>query len=696
MKLSIPLCLLLTATCCHAAGIGEVVQPLNGSWLFRTDPTDQGVQADWAAAKDGFQGWDKVNVPHTWQVTPGLENHYGLAWYARVIPTGTPEFRGKALRLEFDAVNRDAIVWINGRRAGEHTGSGYTAFSIPVPESAWNFEGTNVVVLRVDNRFSTNAFPYERSFDWPQDGGIIRQVRLRAEPLIRLAPLRVSVDVAVSLDRAVLAFPIGLLGSGGGSGAESTGRWQARIDVFDPDGQRVEGSEVDLNLGSSTKPPRWAGEIVNPQLWHFDAPRLYRVHARLLHDGRTVHEQSARIGLRRLEVKPGRFVLNGEPMRLMGVEWMPGSDPRHGLAEDPGIAREILSDMKRLNCILTRFHWQQDPALFDFCDEEGMLVQEEIPVWGKHPLRGERFERLQDQHLEEMIWPHFNHPSIFSWGLCNEIKAGSDEGRDFVRRGMEQTRKLDPTRLASYASNTLQPKPSPDAAGLTDIIEWNEYYGTWYMGGASNVGPMLDKIQAAFPGKGVLISEYGLCECDPKNPEGDDTRIEFLRSHTDAYRAHPAVAGAIYFDYNDYRTHMGDKGQGSFQQRVHGVVDLMRHRKPSWEALRRECSPVRQLEIIPAGSSPGSPETRVRIVTRSLENDLPAYTLRGYIVVWNVEDAKGLPKAAGKALLPDLAPGSVHEHTLGTLVPPPGGRIAAEVFRPTGYSVIDAEWRGSR
>ena len=72
-----------------------------------------------------------------------------------------------------------------------------------------------------------------------------------------------------------------------------------------------------------------------------------------------------------MEVKEGRYFLNGEPMRLMGVEWMPGSDPRYGMAESPEFMRSVLRDMKALNCLITRFHWQQDDSVFEFMDREG-------------------------------------------------------------------------------------------------------------------------------------------------------------------------------------------------------------------------------------------------------------------------------------------------------------------------------------
>ena len=91
-----------------------------------------------------------------------------------------------------------------------------------------------------------------------------------------------------------------------------------------------------------------------------------------------------------------------------------------------------------------------------------------------------------------------------------------------------------------------------------------------------------------------MVSEYGLCECNPKNPTGDPRRIEILRDHTRVLREHACVGGAIFFCYNDYRTHIGDKGIGALRQRVHGVVDVYGERKPSFEALRNGIEPHRE------------------------------------------------------------------------------------------------------
>jgi beta-glucuronidase len=433
-------------------------------------------------------------------------------------------------------------------------------------------------------------------------------------------------------------------------------------------------------------------DLDHPVLWHFDFPALYRAVCLLVRDGEVQTRREVEFGIRKVEVKNGFYYLNGEPMRLMGVEWMPGSDPRYGMAEPREVTRTILRDMKSLNVILTRFHWQQDDFVFQFGDNEGLLIQEEIPAWGSRTMEG-RLDEVQAMQMKEMISAHYNHPSIYAWGLCNEIGGQSEKAHQFVRRGMELGRRLDPTRLLTWASNSLQSTPEKDASGLVDFIEWNDYWESWYRGDLSDLEQNLARIREAFPDKALVISEYGLCECDPRNPSGDERRIEILRTHTDRYRKASNVAGAIFFDYNDYRTHIGDKGKGAFQQRVHGVVDLLGRRKPSYEALKRECSPVKQIRIEPPVETDGRARATVEISSRDLKTDLPAYTLRGYTLIWEAYNGFHQPIAAGKLALPDLAPGAVHQEDLTWESFDDLREIHVEIFRPTGYSVLEGFWR---
>lgn len=654
---------------------------LDGTWQFQLDPNDKGVKEGWFKPSHKRSKWRMVKVPHTWQVEPGTEEYFGTGWYA--LELGPIDFGPERdLRIEFDGVYRDTTIWLNGSKVGEHNGSGWTTFSFPL-NADWKSDATNLLVIRVDNRFSEDALPYLDSSDWAADGGIIRSARIVSYPRPYIDRIFVDSELSPSLDRAEIRVRLKIEGTLSEEGTVEAGGFIVREGGVDRDllaMQPVSDSIVVLR-----------GVVENPALWHFDFPNLYRATVSLYLDGHLTHERGASFGLKKIDIKDGFFHLNGEPMRLMGVEWMPGSDPRYGMAEPQAVMDRNLRDMKTLNTVLTRFHWQQDPFVFEFCDRNGILVQEEVPAWGRRTMKGS-FNDIQLSQMKEMITAHYNHPSIYAWGICNEIGGQSSEAHQFVARGVEIARSLDPYRLTTWASNSLQKTPEKDASSLVDFIEWNDYWESWYGGGLADLEANLQQIAQAFPEKSLVISEYGLCECNPKNPVGDSRRIEILKTHTDRYRKAKNVAGAIFFDYNDYRTHIGDKGQGAFKQRVHGVVDLLGKRKPSWEALRAESSPIRTIRIQPPEVSGDTTRTTAAISTRSLKNDLPAYTLRQYLLVWTAYNHLGHPLVTGKVVLPDLIPGTAHEQRIEWATFSNLSWLQVEVFRPTGFSVLEARW----
>jgi beta-galactosidase len=362
------------------------------------------------------------------------------------------------------------------------------------------------------------------------------------------------------------------------------------------------------------------------KLWHFDHPHLYRLECSIS-DGNHEHRFTINFGVRKFEIRDGAFHLNGERVRLMGVERMAGSNPEFGMAEPTDWIVHDHADMKHLNCVFTRVHWPQDRRVLDYCDRLGMMIQTEVPAWGPDTFEGMTAQPDADildnalEQLREMIAGDRNHPSVVAWGLCNEIGGQDPAAHQFARRLFEEAKRLDPGRPCSYASNSLEGALQRDVAGLMDFIEANGYYGSWAPGTAADAGHYLDEIHAAFPGKPIVISEYGYCACALDRPEGDGQRMEILRSHDAVIRSKDFVAGAIFFCYNDYRTHVGDRGVGPLRQRTHGVVDLYGAQKPSYELLRRESSPIESLTV--------ERELNRFQVTIRVRHDLLTYTLRG-------------------------------------------------------------------
>jgi len=660
---------------------------LCGQWWFRTDSGNVGEGRRWYGADDSISGWRKVRVPHTWQVDPAFVDYRGVAWYRRTFDAPS-EWQNSAVRIEFEAVFHTATIWVNGELAGEHVRKGYTAFTLDITHLL-RLEKSNTIAVRIDNAFNDHMMPRGRSSDWAHDGGIYRPVQLLITP--KTFAERVAIEAVPDL------------ASGDGKIAitaclrnTSSKQWLGQVlfqIIDDETGLIVVTTSVTPSISiksGATLTQRFQATLPKAKLWHFDQPNLYRLIFSIA-SGQETHRLTTIFGVRKFEVKESGFYLNGDRVQLMGVERMAGSNPEFGMAEPVQWITHDHDELKHLNCVFTRVHWPQDKRVLEYCDRHGILMQAEIPAWGYDTFAGMGAEPDTDimenglEQLREMITRDRNHPSVVVWGLCNEVGGQNPPAYQFAKNMLAEAKRLDPNRLCSYASNSLIKTPERDVAGLMDFIEVNEYFGSWVPGSPEAVAKHLDDLHAAFPGKAVVISEYGYCACTSDRPEGDEHRMEILRSHDAVIRSKGFVAGAIFFCYNDYRTHVGNSGVGALKQNVHGVVNLYGTQKSSYEVLRRESSPV---ESLTAENHLNSFQLRLR--TR---HDLPAYTLRGYRLKGIFHGEGEVPVERQEVDLPEIASGT--ETTVDLTFSQSGLplQVRFDVLRPTGFSAYSLNWK---
>jgi beta-galactosidase len=659
---------------------------LCGKWRFRVDPGNAGIQESWFAADHSAAEWHDVEVPHTWQVDLSRSDYRGIAWYRREFDA-LSAWHEAAVRVEFEAAFHTAAVWVNGLVVGEHLRKGYTAFAFDIT-SALRWGQPNTIAVRVDSAFNDQMLPRGRSSDWAHDGGIFRPVQLLITPKTYVERIAVDAVPDLNSDNAALTVSAYCKNT---SRKLWSGKGSFRV-VDDESGLTVlanpEPARFSIKAGAS-EPLTLKGSLTKARLWHFDSPNLYRLEFSIT-NGNEGHQLETTFGVRNFEVKDGQFHLNGEHVRLMGVERMAGSNPEFGMAEPTEWIGHDHRDLKHLNCVFTRVHWPQDKRVLDYCDRHGILMQTEVPAWGYDTFQGMGAQpdpAIMENGLEqlrEMITRDRNHPSIVVWGLCNEIGGQAPPAYQFAKRMLEEAKRLDPGRLCSYASNSLGSTPERDVAGLMDFIETNEYFGTWAPGTAEDAARHLDRLHAAFPGKPIVVSEYGYCACTEDRPEGDAHRIEVLRTHDAAIRSKDFVGGAIFFCYNDYRTHVGDRGVGALQQRVHGVVDVYGAQKPSYPILRQESSPVESLTI----------ENQLNTFHLLLKarGVLPAYTLRGYKVLGVFYAQGNIPVELQDVEVPELAPGKDVKLDLTFKQSEVPLRVQFDMLRPTGFSAFSVDW----
>jgi beta-galactosidase len=663
------------------------ISSLCGEWLFSTDADDSGTKHRWFESSFAASNWIRVTVPHTWQVDPRFAEHRGVAWYRRSfdVPSSWGE---AAVRIEFEGVFHTATVWVNGQLAGEHVRKGYTAFTIEISRFLKPGE-PNAIVIRVNNAFDEHMLPRGRSSDWAHDGGIFRPVQLMVTPKSFVEQIQIDASPELASGEAKLAI-VAL--------CRNTGSrpWKGLASFRVTDENSGQQALANPNAGQVAIAPGVTqtvavqATLANAKLWHFDRPNLYRLEFSVAGENES-HQLATTFGVRKFAIQNGQFYLNGEHVRLMGVERMAGSNPAFGMAEPPSWITHDHDDLKNLNCIFSRVHWPQDKRVLDYCDRHGILMQSEIPAWGWETFGGMTAEPDADivqnglEQLREMIARDRNHPSVVVWGLCNEIGGQNPPAYQFAKRMLEEAKKLDPHRLCSYASNSLAENPGRDVAGLMDFIETNEYFGSWAAGDAESAAKHFDELHAAFPGKPIVISEYGYCACTPERPEGDKERIDILRSHDKAIRSKEFVGGAIFFCYNDYRTHVGDRGVGALMQRVHGVVDVYGNQKASYAVLREEASPVESLTIENVLN-----RFRIRIRTR---DTVPMHTLKEYRLRGVFYGQGEIPTEEREAGIPEIAPGSEVQVELAFTQSGAPVCIKFDVLRPTGFPALSILWK---
>jgi len=480
------------------------MQCLNQGWLF-TGP-------------DGRQ--QAADIPHTWNAVDGQDggNDYwrGTCIYEKAfgMPVFDPETQ--CVYLQFEGVNASATVTLNGTQVMNHDG-GYSTFRADV--TAYLAE-ENTLRVAVDNSVNDRVYPQKADFTFY--GGIYRDVTL-----IILNKNHFDMDYYGGSGLAVTPEVEGADGKVRVRTWHNAENGVVEIKLLD-----VEGKEV--AAGNGTDVMLTVPEV---HLWDgLEDPYLYTCQAVLTVDGKPVDSVKTAFGVRsfRVDSKEG-FFLNGRSYPLHGVS---RHQDRKGLGnalsrehhdEDMELIREIGANTIRLA------HYQHDQYFYDLCDKYGMIVWAEIPYISEHMPNGRENTISQ---MKELIVQNYNHPSIVTWGLSNEITISTKDKKDMLdnhRVLNDLVHEMDPTRPTSLACYAVC-GPFNKVAHISDIVSWNLYLG-WYVPGLFLNDLWIDFFHWKYPNRCLGYSEYG-CEGMPNLHSSHPHRGD----HTEEYQA-------IYHEY---------------------------------------------------------------------------------------------------------------------------------------------------
>jgi beta-galactosidase len=451
--------------------------------------------------------WNSISVPHTFNALDGQDggDNYlrGPTWYRAHIESSAKE-TGQRRYLQFDAANSTAVLYVNGRRIGDHQG-GFSAFRFDVTDAL--HDGDNLIAVRVDNSPSLDIPPL--SGDFTSFGGLYRGVHL-----LTVNDLHIDLDDAgssgVYLSTRDVSASSGNLSarvrvSNASAEARNAG---VRVVVRDADGDEVERWDDVLGVGpGQTGELTLSGEIANPHLWQGrEDPYLYTARIELSQDGIRADLVEQSFGFRSfaLDANTG-FSLNGQALDLHGVN-------RHQDRIDKGWAISAAEQDEDLALILELganavrlAHYQQASYFYDLCDRNGLVVWAELPLIDAIST-SQAFADNARQQLRELIRQNYNHPSIMFWGIGNEQRNDDAPTNDLLSGLANMVKTEDPGRLSTYAH--CCGAATADLVSHADTTGYNVYYG-WYMGTTAQFSAFADQVHAARPNSSFAISEYG-------------------------------------------------------------------------------------------------------------------------------------------------------------------------------------------
>ncbi len=406
---------------------------INDDWRFLRVDSMWNVRETADMKEPGFDDsrWRRVALPHDWGVElpmspdKGSCQGYlpgGIAWYRKKIEVKS---EGVKSFVYFEGVYNYSEVYLNGHLLGRRP-SGFASFLYDLTPHL-RADGTNVLAVRVDHS-------QEADSRWYTGSGIYRDVWLITAPEVHLAQWGtayrlvsisgkkavVDVDVETTDDRAV----------------KSALTLQAAVALTDAQGRVV--AEAKTAIGPQEKKTVRL-TVSNPQRWTLDKPYLYTLTTRLSNGD----QSTVRAGLRTLEFSPDRgFALNGQWIKVKGV-CVHDDAGVLGTAVPAEVWRRRVRELKAIGTNALRMsHNPHAPALYDICDEEGMLVMDEASDEWEFPkrkwMRGwnqgapgfegtfSYFEEWIERDVADMVRRDRCHPSVFLWSIGNEVDYPND------------------------------------------------------------------------------------------------------------------------------------------------------------------------------------------------------------------------------------------------------------------------------
>ncbi|MEK3823516.1 MULTISPECIES: beta-glucuronidase [Paenibacillus] len=542
---------------------------LNGIWNFKLD-AGEGFQENWQKAK--LQDPMRMAVPASYNdigVSAKIRDHVGWVWYEREI-TLPSVMNEERVVLRFGSVTHMAKVYVNGEFVTQHKG-GFLPFEAEI--NRYLHTGKNRLTVAVNNIVDETTLPVGSivekqhsdgqttvhnlpNFDFFNYAGLHRPVKIYTTPTTYVK----DVTIVTQLDGQV-HYSIDVVGSA-----------SVKAEIIDESGFLVAASEGESGTMI----------ISDVRLWEPLNAYLYTLRVELQTEGETIDVYEQPFGVRSVEVKEGKFLINDKPFYFKGYGKHEDTTIHgRGFNEAANVLDFNLMKWSGANSFRTA-HYPYSEEVMRLADREGFVVIDEVAAVGMHlnmlvVHRGgvlkntwdelDTFEHHQDV-IRELIERDKNHPCVVMWNIANEPASEEKGAYEYFKPLIDLTRELDPQKRPVTIVTQMESSPEKDQiAELLDILTFNRYYG-WYVDGG-DLHAAKEKLRAEFngwlkrcPNKPFMMTEYGadtvagLHDVEPVMFT-EEYQVEFYKANHEVFDEFEQFVGEQVWNFADFATSQG-------------------------------------------------------------------------------------------------------------------------------------------
>lgn len=483
-------------------------QLFNDNWFFHKEPLETPMDVFFQT-----EDWKPVDIPHDWMIHDS-EDLYAQAVSCYRKTFSVEELGTDRLSLLFEGVYMDNTIYLNGKEIFRWP-YGYSQFEVDLTDLVK--PGENTIWVK-----SVYQLPNSR---WYPGSGIYRNVWLVRRPAVHLttdggylAPVKEESEWTLHADYEIQN--------------DTDNPWEVtlRHTVTDSTGQEAVTQEETLTVPAGLTVNKQEMTFQQPALWDITSPNLYHIHTDLIREGQVTDTEDQNFGFRtiRFDCNEG-FFLNGKKVKING------SCEHHtlgalGAAMNREAVRRQLAVMQKMGVNAIRSaHNMPAVELMELCDEMGLLLYtESFDMWERCKTDydyGNFFQEWWKTDLTSWVRQDRNHPSLFIWGIGNEIHdINFDRGLEVTRMLRDAVKELDyyGNAVIGMGSNIMGGEGAQKAAAEVDLAGYNymehlydehhEKYPDWCIFGSETSSTLQSRGIYHFPLSNRLLTyDDGQC-----------------------------------------------------------------------------------------------------------------------------------------------------------------------------------------